>query len=93
MTWVLFPLDTPLLLSVSWKAPFYYSCAHTSNWHDIWLVGKPIDVPKLEDGQKEPTDEQLETVQNSYILGLQEIYDKYKDTYAKDRKRELRIIE
>lgn len=65
----------------------------SGNWHYTWLVGKPIQVPKLEDGQKEPTDEQLQAVQDAYILGLQEIYDKYKDTYAKDRKRDLRIIE
>ncbi|KAJ8652520.1 hypothetical protein O0I10_011844 [Lichtheimia ornata] len=59
----------------------------------VTVVGKPIDVPKLEDGQKEPTEEQLQAVQDAYILGLQEIYNKYKDTYAKDRKRDLRIIE
>lgn len=50
-------------------------------------------MPKLEKDQKEPTDEQLEAVQNAYISGLQDIYNKYKDTYAKDRKRDLRIIE
>lgn len=94
MTWVLFLSGTPLLLSVSWKiSSSYHALCVICNWHDPWLVGKPINVPKLEKDQKEPTDEQLEAVQNAYISGLQDIYNKYKDTYAKDRKRDLRIIE
>ncbi|KAG0170942.1 diacylglycerol O-acyltransferase 1 [Apophysomyces sp. BC1034] len=59
----------------------------------VTVVGKPIDVPKLEKDQTEPTQEQLLAVQAEYIQELQDIYNKYKDTYAKDRKRELRIVD
>lgn len=57
------------------------------------LVGKPIPVPELEEGQTEPTQEQILHVQKQYIDELQSIYDKYKDVYAKDRKQELRITD
>ncbi|KAI9312368.1 diacylglycerol acyltransferase [Dichotomocladium elegans] len=56
------------------------------------VVGSPITVPELEDGQSEPTKEQLLAVQEEYIKGLMTIYDKYKDVYAKDRKQDLRIV-
>lgn len=56
-------------------------------------VGKPIPVPKLEPGQTEPTHEQLVEVQEQYINELVGIFDKYKDTYAKDRKQDLQIID
>ncbi|KAI8388859.1 diacylglycerol acyltransferase [Radiomyces spectabilis] len=59
----------------------------------VTIVGKPISVPKLTDGDKEPTEEQLLAVQEKYIEGLKAIYDKYKDIYAKDRKCDLRIID
>ncbi|KAJ8664057.1 hypothetical protein O0I10_000335 [Lichtheimia ornata] len=59
----------------------------------VTVVGKPIAVPKLEAGQKEPTHEQLVAVQEEYIKGLEAIYNKYKDVYAKDRKQDLRIID
>lgn len=60
---------------------------------NIIKVGKPIRVPPLEKGQTEPTHEQLVALQNEYIKGLEEIYHKYKDVYAKDRKQDLRIID
>jgi 2-acylglycerol O-acyltransferase 2 len=56
-------------------------------------VGKPIPVPELAEGQAEPTKEQLLEVQRQYIEELQNIYDKYKDVYAKDRKQELRLMD
>lgn len=56
------------------------------------VVGKPIPVPVLEEGQ-EPTQEQILEVQKQYIDELQSIFDKYKDVYAKDRKQELRITD
>lgn len=58
----------------------------------LFLVGKPISVPKLLTDQTEPTDEQLLSTQKLYIEELEAIYNKYKDIYAKDRKQELRII-
>ncbi|KAG0765618.1 hypothetical protein G6F29_011796 [Rhizopus arrhizus] len=57
------------------------------------VVGRPIPVPSLEEGQTEPTQEQLLKVQKQYIEELQRIYNKYKDIYAKDRKQELRIVD
>ncbi|ORX57392.1 DAGAT-domain-containing protein [Hesseltinella vesiculosa] len=57
----------------------------------VTVVGRPIDVPKLEPGV-DPTQEQLLEVQTAYINELQNIYDKYKDVYAKDRKKELSIV-
>lgn len=59
----------------------------------LFVVGKPIPVPKLEADQKEPTHEQLVAVQEEYIKGLEAIYNKYKDVYAKDRKQDLRIVD
>ncbi|KAI9267316.1 diacylglycerol acyltransferase-domain-containing protein [Sporodiniella umbellata] len=56
------------------------------------VVGKPIAVPTLEEGETEPTQEQLLSVQKLYIEELERIYNKYKDVYALDRKQELRII-
>lgn len=50
-------------------------------------------MPKLEKGQLEPSQQQLVAVQEEYIKGLEAIYNKYKDTYAKDRKQDLRIID
>ncbi|SAL97629.1 hypothetical protein [Absidia glauca] len=58
----------------------------------VTVVGKPISVPVLESGA-EPTQDQILAVQSEYINELQAIYDKYKDTYAKDRIQELRIVE
>ncbi|KAI9019448.1 diacylglycerol acyltransferase-domain-containing protein [Phycomyces nitens] len=59
----------------------------------VTVVGKPVNVPELEEGQIEPTQEQLEAVQKEYIDELMAIYNKYKDVYAKDRKRDLCIID
>ncbi|KAI8062198.1 diacylglycerol acyltransferase-domain-containing protein [Gongronella butleri] len=57
----------------------------------VTVVGRPIDVPKLEPGA-EPTHEQLVEVQAAYIDELQSIYDKYKDVYAKDRIKDLCLV-
>lgn len=67
-------------------------CGLIFNTSSLFVVGKPIPVPTLEEGQ-EPTQEQLLEVQQLYIDELQSIYDKYKDVYAPDRKRELRITD
>ncbi|KAI8332028.1 diacylglycerol acyltransferase [Chlamydoabsidia padenii] len=56
------------------------------------IVGKPIPVPKMDNGQSEPTQEQLQDVQGQYIEALTGIYNKYKDIYAKDRQQDLEII-
>ncbi|KAI9480399.1 MAG: diacylglycerol acyltransferase, partial [Benjaminiella poitrasii] len=58
----------------------------------VTVVGKPIPVPKLPQGQTEPSENQLKEIQTLYIQELKSIYNKYKDVYAKDRKQDLRII-
>ncbi|KAF0451685.1 diacylglycerol acyltransferase [Gigaspora margarita] len=55
----------------------------------VTVVGKPIDVVQNDN----PTEEQLLEVQKKYIAELYEIWDNYKDIYAKNRKRELTLIE
>ncbi|KAI9251064.1 diacylglycerol acyltransferase [Sporodiniella umbellata] len=57
----------------------------------VTITGRPIPVPKLEKGQ-EPTEEQILATQALYIEELQSIYEKYKDVYAKNRKKELCIV-
>ncbi|CAG8815242.1 4701_t:CDS:2, partial [Racocetra persica] len=46
------------------------------------IVGKPIDVVQNDN----PTEEEVLEVQRKYIARLYEIWNKYKDIYAKDRK-------
>ncbi|OBZ82411.1 Diacylglycerol O-acyltransferase 2B [Choanephora cucurbitarum] len=58
----------------------------------VTVVGNPISVPKLEAGQTEPTEKQLKDTQALYIEELQNIYSKYKDVYAKDRKQDMQIV-
>ncbi|KAJ1908636.1 diacylglycerol O-acyltransferase 1 [Tieghemiomyces parasiticus] len=55
----------------------------------ITVVGRPIPV----ECNPHPTTEQLRAVQQQYMQGLMAIYDKYKDTYAKDRISDLRFVE
>ncbi|RCH93260.1 diacylglycerol O-acyltransferase 1 [Rhizopus azygosporus] len=72
---------------------FNYSVGLVPFRHPIvTVVGKPIPVPKLEPGQTEPTKEQLLSTQALYIEELMNIYNKYKDIYAKDRKQDLQIV-
>ncbi|ORX61295.1 diacylglycerol acyltransferase [Hesseltinella vesiculosa] len=56
------------------------------------VIGRPIKVPSLEHGQTEATPEQVALTQTTYIQALKELYDNYKDIYAKDRVQELQII-
>jgi len=53
------------------------------------IVGRPIEVEQNEN----PTDEQLRVVQEKYIKELYNIWDEYKDIYAKNRVRELTLVE
>ena len=39
-----------------------------------------------------PTEEQIEEYHRKYVHALTELYDKYKDKYAKDRSRDMKII-
>ncbi|KAG1442179.1 hypothetical protein G6F56_011176 [Rhizopus delemar] len=98
---ILFRLQKKFQDIVGWTMPlfhargiFNYNMGIVPFRHQIvTVVGKPIPVPPLEEGQTEPTQEQILIVQKLYIEELYRIYDKYKDTYAMDRKQELRIID
>ncbi|KAI9205895.1 diacylglycerol acyltransferase [Polychytrium aggregatum] len=56
--------------------------------HVVSVVGTPIDCPKTES----PSDELVQEYHQKYLEGLQAIFDKYKDQYAKDRKGDLTFI-
>ncbi|KAI8972643.1 diacylglycerol acyltransferase [Pilobolus umbonatus] len=57
------------------------------------VFGKPIVVPGLEEGQIEPTRDQLLAVQKLYIEELQAIFEKYKDQYAPNRISDLAFMD
>jgi hypothetical protein len=54
----------------------------------ITVVGKPIQVPKID----EPTKQDIDKYHKQYMIALQELFDKYKVTYAMDPKAELKIF-
>ncbi|ORX88345.1 diacylglycerol acyltransferase [Basidiobolus meristosporus CBS 931.73] len=53
------------------------------------VVGKPIEVKRIDN----PTNEEAEVYHQQYMNSLKEIFEKYKDQYASDRKSELRFVE
>jgi len=55
----------------------------------VSVFGRPIKTEKCE----QPTKEMIEEIQQQYIDELMRIWNTYKDSYARSRKRELRIIE
>lgn len=52
------------------------------------VFGKPFKCPRIES----PTAQQEAEVLEQYIVALRELWNKYKDVYATDRKEELTII-
>lgn len=52
-------------------------------------VGRPIATEQC----REPTQEMVQEVHQQYITELVRIWDKYKDLYAQNRTRELRVVE
>ncbi|KAH7105911.1 diacylglycerol acyltransferase [Auriculariales sp. MPI-PUGE-AT-0066] len=55
----------------------------------VTVVGRPVSVTQHD----RPTIQMVEEVQARYIEELMRIWDTYKDSYARHRKQELRIIE
>ncbi|KAG8877932.1 diacylglycerol O-acyltransferase 1 [Tulasnella sp. 332] len=55
----------------------------------VSVIGRPIHVPK----EDKPSKELVEKIQNLYIEELMRIWDTYKDTYARERKRDLTLID
>ncbi|KAJ3043424.1 Diacylglycerol O-acyltransferase 2 [Rhizophlyctis rosea] len=53
------------------------------------VVGAPIDVKKTQN----PTDEYINEIHAQYVKSLQELYDAHKDRFAKNRKKDLRILD
>ena len=58
------------------------------NFKLIILVGKPIHVEKVD----KPSNEQILKLHTLYLEKLQELYEKYKDVYHKDRIRDLAFV-
>lgn len=55
----------------------------------VTVVGKPIYVDKVID---DPTQEQIDELHKRYLDGLQQLYDDYKDTFHKYRKKDMRFV-
>ncbi|KAF8519653.1 diacylglycerol acyltransferase-domain-containing protein [Gautieria morchelliformis] len=55
----------------------------------VSVIGRPIHVTKND----KPTKEEVQAVQKLYIEELLRIWNKYKDTFARQRTRELSIID
>jgi len=55
----------------------------------VSVVGKPIDVPKIQN----PSQEDIDKYHKLYCDALVELWDKYKDEYAKDRKSSIRFVQ
>lgn len=55
----------------------------------VSVIGRPIKVEQC----LNPTTEQIHEVQKLYIDELVRIWDKYKDLYAKNRTKELTLVE
>jgi 2-acylglycerol O-acyltransferase 2 len=54
-----------------------------------FLVGTPIKCQK----QANPTQEYIDEIHSKYTAELQRIYDKYKDEFSPNRKKDLTIVE
>ena len=52
-------------------------------------MGKPIDIPHIPN----PTQEDIDKYHKLYCDALTELFDKYKEKYAKDRKSNLRFVQ
>lgn len=55
----------------------------------VTVVGKPIRVDQAHD---HPTDALIDEYHEKYVTALQDLYDRYKDKYLKDRERDLQIV-
>ncbi|RSH83326.1 diacylglycerol O-acyltransferase 1 [Apiotrichum porosum] len=55
----------------------------------VAVIGRPIATEQC----REPTQEMVQEVHQQYITELVRIWDKYKDLYAQNRTRELRVVE
>ncbi|KAH8551968.1 diacylglycerol acyltransferase type 2A [Umbelopsis sp. PMI_123] len=74
------------------RGVFNYDIGLLPHRHPIYtIVGKPIPVPSVKDGRTK--DEIVKELHDTYMQAVQDIYDRYKDIYAKDRVKELEFVE
>ncbi|TPX67531.1 hypothetical protein SpCBS45565_g03683 [Spizellomyces sp. 'palustris'] len=88
---VLYKLQKALLRLCGFTIPLAYGRWYTlipRRQRVVTVVGKPIPVTKTEN----PTSTQIDELQAQYIQALQNLYDRYKDEYDKDRKEDLKIV-
>jgi 2-acylglycerol O-acyltransferase 2 len=55
------------------------------------VIGNPIDPPK--NVSEENFNDMVAVYHKQYVQALQDLYDKYKDVYAKDRTSEMVFVE
>jgi 2-acylglycerol O-acyltransferase 2 len=53
------------------------------------IAGKPIHVTKV----LEPTEEDIERVHTLYTEELKELYDKWKHVFARNREKDMEIVD
>ncbi|CAM0141849.1 diacylglycerol O-acyltransferase 1 [Umbelopsis sp. WA50703] len=74
------------------RGVFNYDFGLLPHRHPIHtVVGKPIPVP--EDAKERSMDEVVKELHEKYMQALQDMYNRYKDVYAKDRIKELQFVE
>lgn len=56
------------------------------------VVGPPIKVPKLKEGETEVPEEMIDELREVYIKELQALYNRWKDTYGKGGDRDMEIV-
>ncbi|KAK9811809.1 hypothetical protein WJX72_010459 [[Myrmecia] bisecta] len=62
--------------------------------HHVTVVGEPIDVPKYTgDMHSDEAHMLINAAHAKYVKGLQDLWEKHKDQYAKQRRSSLHIIE
>eukprot|EP01134_Creolimax_fragrantissima_P003176 CFRG3176T1 len=80
-------ISTPMLFG---RGVFQYKYGIVPYRHPIHVVvGQPIDVTQ----NANPTDEEVDAYQQSYLNELQSLYDEYKDKYAPNRVSEMQFVE
>ncbi len=84
-----FCLSNPLFDFCTGRGVFNYSFGVLPHRRPITtVVGKPLDLPKIE----QPTKQDIDEWHEKYISALVNLYDSHKDIYDKDRKSDIRIL-
>ncbi|KAK9829420.1 hypothetical protein WJX72_005754 [[Myrmecia] bisecta] len=96
-------LQRQALKLLGWSIPYFYgdpllfgSWGYVPRRVPLNIVtGPPLNVPKLGTAALETPDGRaaVEEYHKKYITALTNLYDQYKDSFATERKRELRLVE